>query len=246
MSIWALSDLHLSLSNPAKDMSFFGPVWENYAQKIQSNWLDCIQADDLVLIPGDISWARTLDEAQVDLQWIHNLPGTKLLLKGNHDSWWASSAKMEKALPSSIHFIQNNVFNWKGVTIGGSRLWDTDEYNFSSFIEFRENPRERKNLNAPETDLKLFQKELERLRLSLQQLDQNASLKIALTHYPPIGADLKPSAASKILEEFKVDICVFGHLHSIPKGRVPFGTSNGVQYIFASCDYVEFKPILIV
>ena len=90
-----------------------------------------------------------------------------------------------------------------------------------------------------------FVSELERLRLSLKQLNPKASLKIAMTHYPPIGGDLAPSLASAILEEFHVDICVFGHLHSIRKESLPFGSLHGVRYIFASCDYLDFKPILL-
>ena len=246
MSIWALSDLHLALNNPSKDMSFFGPVWENYAEKIKKNWLEVIQPNDLILIPGDISWAMTLETAKTDLLWIHELPGTKLLLKGNHDYWWASNSKMQQELPPSIHFIQNNVFNWGDVSIGGSRLWDTEEYEFSSFIEFKENSRAKKESpTKKEEDKKLFCKELERLKLSLQSLNREASLRIALTHYPPISADLKPSLASTLLENFKIDICVFGHLHSVRKNALPFGISNGIRYVFASCDYLDFKPILI-
>lgn len=245
MSIWALSDLHLSFSNPSKDMAFFGPAWSDYQEKIKRRWEETVSPEDLVLLPGDITWAMTLEEAKIDLAWIDRLPGIKLLLKGNHDYWWASSAKMKEALPSSIHFIHNNVFDWKGVSIGGSRLWDTEEYRFDSFIEFRENPKERKSVPDPEADQKLFQKELERLKLSLKMLKPDAALKIALTHYPPIGADLAPSSASALLEAFQVDVCVFGHLHSIRQGSLPFGSARGVRYVFASCDYVDFKPILI-
>lgn len=246
MSIWALSDPHLSLNNSAKDMSFFGPTWVGYAEKIKKNWINTIQPEDLVLIPGDISWAMTLEDAKTDLLWIHDLPGTKLLLKGNHDYWWAASSKMQKELPSSIHFIHNNSFNWGNVSIGGSRLWDTEEYNFSSYIEFQENPRAKKELpNKQEEDRKLFTKELERLKLSLESLNPTASLRIALTHYPPIGADLKPSQASSILQKYHIDICVFGHLHSVKKNALPFGIAEGIRYVFASCDYLEFKPILI-
>jgi predicted phosphohydrolase len=246
MSIWALSDLHLALGNPSKDMEFFGPTWKDYAIKIQTNWSKLIKSDDLVLIPGDISWAMTLEEAKQDLDWIHTLPGTKLILKGNHDYWWASSAKMKAALPSSIHFLYNSVFNWNNVTIGGSRLWDTSEYDFSSFIDFQENPREKpKSPNLEEENQKIFRKELERLRLSLQGLDPKASLRIALTHYPPIGADLQQSLASAILEEFHIDICLFGHLHNVHKNALPFGVKNGVRYLLTSADYLEFKPIHI-
>jgi len=246
MTIWALSDLHLSLNTPSKDMSFFGPAWEGYMENIQSNWLACVQVSDLVLIPGDISWAMTLQEAQKDLLWIDALPGKKLILKGNHDYWWDSSAKMKKALPPSIHFIHNNTFDFENVSIGGARLWDTEEYNFSSYTLFQENPRAKSpSPSKKEEDKRLFEKELERLRTSLSQLNPTASLRIAMTHYPPIGADLAPSAASKILQEFGIHICVFGHLHSIKKHSLPFGSTEGIRYIFSSCDYLDFKPIKI-
>jgi predicted phosphohydrolase len=112
-------------------------------------------------------------------------------------------------------------------------------------VQYKENTREKKTAPDPKADRKIFQKELERLRLSLQGLDPKATLRIALTHYPPIGPDLAPSSVSKILEEFKIDVCIFGHLHSLKKGSLPFGTKNGVRYVFASCDYLDFKPILI-
>lgn len=248
MTIWALSDLHLPFSNPSKNMSVFGPAWEQYAEKIEENWKDYIKSDDLILIPGDISWANTLEAAKTDLNWIHELPGTKLILRGNHDYWWASNAKLEKALPPSIHFIHNTAFNWNDISFGGSRLWDTEEYNFNSFIEFKENPRASKEAKIPskEETQKIFEKELERLKLSLHCLNKNASTKIALTHYPPIGADLKPSLAGAILEEFKIDICVFGHLHSVKKDALSFGQSGGVKYLFTSSDYLEFKPLKVL
>ena len=244
MSIWVLSDLHLAVGNPSKDMCVFGPSWAGYMDKIEKNWRSCIQEEDLVLIPGDISWASTLEQAKIDLAWIHALPGTKVIIKGNHDYWWASNAKMDAALPSSIHYIYNNAFQWKDVTLGGSRLWDTEEYNFTPFIEFVENPRERKeNKTSLEEDQKIFQKELERLRRSLECLNPKASLRIALVHYPPISANLEPSKASSLLQEFHVDICVFGHLHSVKEQSLPFGTKDGVRYVFASADYLAFMPL---
>jgi predicted phosphohydrolase len=246
MSIWALSDLHLAISHPAKDMKVFGPLWEGYMEKIEAHWKACIKECDLVLIPGDICWAMTLEEAKLDLNWIDRLPGTKLILKGNHDYWWASSAKMKIALPPSIHFIYNNAFQWGDVTIGGSRLWDTREYNFVEQIHFQENPREKKQPSPLDVEEKIFFKELERLKTSLQCLDPKAALRIALTHYPPIGSDLEPSLASAILESFHVDICVFGHLHSIRKDSLPFGSARGVRYVFASADYLDFRPLLVL
>lgn len=229
-------------------MAFFGPAWEGYTDKISANWHALIAKEDLVLVPGDISWAMRLEEADADLRWIDALPGTKLLLRGNHDYWWSSASKMKKALPSSLHFIHNNAFTWNDVTIGGSRLWDTPEYSFQSFIEFRPNPRAKPPVPVDiEEEEKIFARELERLRLSLSQLDPKAGTRIAITHYPPIGADFKPSRASQILEEFGITICVFGHLHNIRKECLPlFGTARSIRYELTSCDLIDFKPVKIL
>lgn len=250
MTIWTIADLHLSFGVPSKNMEVFGPAWKNYAEKIKDHWQQKISAEDLVLIPGDISWAMRLEEAMPDLAWIDALPGKKIISKGNHDYWWPSSQKLKEALPPSIDFIHNNALECNGIAFGGTRLWDTPEYSFNAFIEFRENPRERKKTQEElegkkEEDARIFARELERLRLSLKQLSPKAKTRIALIHYPPIGADLKPSKTSTILEEFEIDICVFGHLHNVRPNSLPFGKARGVQYVFASADYLDFTPIKI-
>jgi uncharacterized protein len=250
MFVWALSDPHLAFGVPEKTMEAFGPSWHKYAEKIESNWKKMISPHDLVLIPGDISWATHLEQALIDLKWIDALPGTKVILRGNHDYWWSSSAKLAKIMPSSIHFIQNNIFIWNEIAIGGSRLWDTPEYRFDQFIEFQENPRARLKTSEElaqekEEEEKIFRRELERLKLSLSQLPKDTKTKIALTHYPPIGADLAPSRASQILELFQIEYCAFGHLHNVRKGALPFGEARGVKYLFASCDYLDFIPLKV-
>lgn len=250
MSVFALSDPHLSFSVPGKSMEVFGPLWANYTEKMEAHWRDLVTDKDLVLIPGDISWATYLEDAIADLKWIDALPGTKVMIKGNHDFWWSSSSKMEKVMPPSIHFVYNNVFNWNDLSIGGTRLWDTPEYRFEEYVHFQQNAREVKK--APkdrtselETDRKIFDRELQRLRLSLGQLDPKARLKIAMTHYPPISADLKPSRASSILEEYGIDICAFGHLHSLRRDVRMFGEVRGIRYLLTSCDYLDFIPLKV-
>lgn len=231
-------------------MDVFGDNWTDHANKIAENWKDLIQKEDLVLVPGDLSWALKLEEAVPDLEWVDHLPGTKVMIKGNHDFWWGSLKKVTAILPPTIHLIQNNAFHWKGVTIGGARLWDTPEYNFREFIEFKENPKERKkdseDLVQEEMNQKLFDKELERLKLSLNMLDPDAPLRLAMTHYPPIGAHLKPSRASQILEQHSIATCVFGHLHNVRAGSLDFGKARGVNYLLTSCDYLHFRPIAVV
>jgi predicted phosphohydrolase len=250
MRIWAIGDLHLSFGVGNKSMDVFGPQWEAHAEKIAANWKSTIHPEDLVLIPGDLSWALKLEEAIPDLEWVHELPGTKVMIKGNHDYWWGSLSKIAAVLPPSIHLIQNNVFNWKEVTIGGARLWDTPEYSFGHLIEFRENSRAKQKdseeLIQEEFEQKLFNKELERLKMSLKGLDPDAKIRIAMTHYPPIGDDLKPSRAAQILEQNQIHLCVFGHLHNLKTNRPLFGEARGVRYVLASCDYIRFQPIAIV
>ncbi len=250
MKIWAIADLHLSFGVENKSMDFFGPDWAGHAEKIEKNWRAVIAPEDLVLIPGDISWALKTEDAVPDLQWIHSLPGTKVILKGNHDFWWGSLSKITPILPSSIHLIQNNTFVWNGIAIGGSRMWDTKEYSFGQFIDFKENPRQKKKEGPTpeqiEADEKLFDRELQRLELSLAQLPKDAKIRIAMTHYPPVGADMAPSKTSAILEKHNIQICVFGHLHNIKKGIDLFGEARGIRYMLTSCDYLQFQPIAVL
>ncbi len=246
MSIWAIADLHLAKSIPSKNMAVFGPAWEGYMDKIEKAWKESVGEDDLVLLPGDISWAMKLEDALIDLEWIHHLPGTKLMIRGNHDYWWSSPKKMAEKFPSSIHFIQNTAFHWNDVAIGGSRLWDTPEYNFNAYVHFQNNPKAKEPREEVVDNDQIFERELERLRLSLKQMNCDAAVKIAMLHYPPISADLKPSRTSAILREFGVNICLFGHLHNLKKEAKLFGEEDGIKFILTAADYIDFKPVLVV
>ncbi len=207
-------------------MDVFGPNWADYMDKIEKNWRNVVQSDDLVLIAGDISWAMHLDDALVDLEWIAALPGTKVMIRGNHDYWWSSLSKVRRILPPTLHIIQNDSFTWNGYSIGGTRLWDSPEFNFGMEVE---------------VDEKIFERELQRLELSLKSMSEEK--RIVMTHYPPIGADLKPSRVSALLEHYHVQCCIFGHLHAVE--NMPFGELSGVHYILTAADYLDFKPLKI-
>lgn len=246
MPVWAIADLHLSFGVPNKNMDIFGEQWVGYTDKIRHNWIANISPDDLILIPGDISWAMRPEEAKPDLDWIHSLPGTKVILRGNHDYWWTSLSKIEKIMPPSIHIIQNNAFQWHDIGIAGSRLWDSSEFSFNEYITFSENPKAKK-ISHEDSDKaeaeKIFQRELGRLELSLKALNKNAKFRIAMTHYPPISADLQNSQTAALLEKYNVNTCVFGHLHNVKQNIPMFGTKNNINYILTSCDYTNFMPI---
>jgi predicted phosphohydrolase len=247
-SIWAIGDLHLSFGIPNKEMDVFGEAWIGWTKKLEKHWRENIKEEDLVLIPGDISWAMHLEEALVDLEWINKLPGTKVMIRGNHDYWWSSASKINKVLPPSLHIISNDAYNWDDVSICGVRLWDSPEYNFTDFIEIKENKRERPLTefdHDKEKAKKIFERELGRLEMSLKCLNQEAKLKIAMIHYPPIGADLQDSETSKLLEKYGINICVFGHLHNIRSDSKMFGEKNGIKYYLTSCDYLNFQPLKV-
>ena len=246
MTIWALADLHLAISVPEKTMDIFGDNWTNYIERIKENWNAVVSEEDLVLVAGDITWAMHLKDAKIDLEWIGELKGTKVMIKGNHDYWWSSKKKVEAILPSSVHIVQNNSYQWQDVSIGGTRLWDTQEFSFGEYYQNFNSDRKpltEEQLNEQE---RIFAREVNRLELSLKSLEKNAKTKIIMTHYPPIGSDLKSSVVSNLLENYDVDICVFGHLHNLKKGRSMFGELNNIRYILTAADFLDFKPIKVL
>ena len=111
MAIYVIGDLHLSFSTN-KPMDIFGKNWQNYEEKIKQDWLSKVKKEDTVILPGDFSWAMYLDETEKDFEFINNLPGKKILLKGNHDYWWSTVTSMRKYIDSkefkNIDFLYNN------------------------------------------------------------------------------------------------------------------------------------------
>lgn len=247
--IWALADLHLSFGVPNKGMEVFGEQWRDHPQKIEAAWRACVAPEDLVLIAGDISWALRTPDAIPDLEWIEKLPGTKVMIRGNHDLWWGSISKTRQIAPPSIHAIQHDVFRWNGVAIGGTRLWDSDEYDFEEAIDYRENPVANVNLGEPhskEEDNKIFHRELLRLEMSLKQFRHEDKVRLVMVHYPPISLTLYPSKVSTLLEQYHVSDCIFGHLHNVKPNQFLFGEARGVHYHLTSADYLDFKPKFIM
>ncbi|MBN1914508.1 MAG: metallophosphoesterase [Parachlamydiales bacterium] len=239
MNVWAISDLHLCFSTPDKSMEIFGKEWMNYPEKIKTAWEKNIHPEDLVLISGDISWAMHFQDALADLQWIDSLPGTKIILKGNHDYWWSSVNKMQKEMPSSLHILHNNSLYFHEIAIGGTRLWDDPSIPLKETTAL-------KTEEQREQDQKIFQRELMRLERSLSSLNPQAKIRIAMTHFPPIGSEMQSTPVTNLLEKFQVNICVFGHLHALQKKAPLLGEKNGIQYYLTSADYLDFIPIKII
>jgi uncharacterized protein len=231
LKIFAIADLHLSGHAP-KPMDVFGAHWEDHWGRIQAAWWETVGEQDAVLLPGDISWAMTLDQALPDLAEIAALPGTKVLLRGNHDYWWGGIGGVRAALPSGMSAVQNDALLLGSAVVCGTRGWIC--------------PGNPAWSNAD--DEKIFQRELIRLKMTLDaasRIRKPSGLLIAMMHFPPFDERSAQSGFAGLLEEYSVDIAVYGHLHGIPSGSAFEGMRGGVEYRMVSCDYVGFRPQLI-
>ena len=223
MQIYAIADLHLSLTSE-KPMDVFGEAWRGHAEKLERNWRERVQADDLVLVPGDISWAMQLSAALPDLSFIGDLPGRKILLKGTHDYWWSAIGRVRSNLPEGIRALQNDSIVEDGIGICGSRGWLCPGSN---------------NFNAE--DQKIYLRELDRLSLSLASLPA-VETKIAMLHFPPFLDKEKGSGFTERLEEAGVQIVVYGHLHGEANRYAFEGERNGITYHCVAADKLDFAP----
>lgn len=224
MALFSISDLHLSFGTD-KPMDVFGERWKNYEQRLMENWNNAVSADDVVIVNGDNSWAMYLEDTFKDFDFINKLNGTKLISKGNHDYWWTTMKKHEKWCKEngfdSIKFLHNNYYMYKDVAICGTRGWQLTSRN--------------------EEDLKVYNREKERLILSLKLASaQSPSQIIVALHYPP------DSEFKQIMEEYNVGICLFGHLHAAGFKDYSDYDENGISYRLVSCDYLQFKPYKIM
>lgn len=229
MKIYAIGDLHLSGKPPSKPMEIFGKHWADHAAKVAANWHQLIRSDDTVIICGDTSWAMDLQDALTDLNWIAALPGRKIILRGNHDYWWASLKKMQTATENNFSFLQNNFFTCGTTAICGSRGWLLPSSD---------------NFNAD--DAAIYRREGLRLEASLEAARQAGySDIIAALHYPPLYDVANESVFAELLERYGVRHCVFGHIHGSDASMVFEGIRNGITYKLVSCDTQGFTPQLV-
>ena len=204
-------------------MDIFGPHWENHIGRISASWRDLVGEEDIVLIPGDTSWAMHLSEAADDIAMIAALPGRKVLIRGNHDYWWSSVSRVRDALPDGMYALQNDALLLSGTLLSGTRGW---------VLPVRD--------RADAQDIKVYERERIRLELSLtaaRRLD--ASLPItALMHYPP--RTYEDPGFSDILARYGVEVCVYGHLHGQGLHGAVDGVVDGIRYCQVSCDGIGF------
>ena len=228
MALYALGDLHLSLGTD-KPMDVFGGRWEGYMDKLRDG-LSVLTSEDTLVLLGDLSWALNLDNAAADFSFIHEIPGRKLILKGNHDYWWNTASKFEKFC--SVHgfenlFLLHNNCHWYGETaLCGTRGWFFEEEKEGTHDE------------------KVFRRELGRLETSLK-LAGDAD-KICFLHYPPRYRGYVCQEILDLLQTYHVRACYYGHLHGDSHKLALQGESAGIEYWLTAADYLNFRPIKIM
>ena len=231
MNVYSISDLHLDINN-TKPMDIFGPVWHNYLDKIVDSWNSLVQDDDVVILAGDYSWSMKLDEVVPDFDFLKNLKGTKILIRGNHDYWWSSVSRVREKLPSNTYALQNDAIKIGEYIFCGNRGWQIPEGKYDT-----------------EENQKLYNRELVRLELSMKsakKLQTNNEKIIYITHYPPFNNKIEPSLYTKMLEEYGVSYVVFGHLHGYVNPKMLYNEINGIKYFLTSCDAVKNRLVKIV
>jgi len=230
LKVFAIGDLHLP-GGQDKPMDVFGAAWRDHPEKIRAAWQETVGPEDVVLVPGDISWAMTLEEAREDLAYLGSLPGRIILIRGNHDFWWNGIGKVRRALPPNVKAVQNDhvrltpewaVCGSRGWVVPGASGWD-------------------EAVDGP-----IYAREQIRLRMSLESaVKAGARRLIVMLHFPPVNERHEPSAFTRLLEEFPVEHCVYGHLHGSAQRGALLGTHRGVKYHLAACDAIGFRPLFI-
>ena len=224
MAIFAISDLHLP-GGDVKPMDVFGDHWAGHFEKISADWREKVCPDDVVLLPGDLSWAMGLKEAQADLDAIGALPGKKVILRGNHDYWWSAIGRVRDALPEGMYAVQNDCVTLNGRVICGTRGWTipTDQ-------------------TTPE-DVKIYKRELLRLEMTLKDARHKApdAPLLCMMHYPPLTETLRDTEFVDLLEQYGVRDLAYGHLHGASLKGAFRGEYRGIRFHQVSCDGLDFK-----
>ena len=230
MAIYTIADLHLSF-NTDKPMDIFGTNWKDYEEKIKQDWMAKVTENDLVVLPGDFSWAMYLEETSKDFEFINKLPGKKILLKGNHDYWWTTVTNMKNYIKkqgfTNIDFLHNNSYLFDDKIICGTKGW---------------------NISEDEEDIRLTIREEQRLELSIktgiEHFGKDKEI-IVFIHYPPVIKNNLNTGYISIMKKYGIKRCYYGHLHGNSINDAVEGNVNGIELKLVSADGVNFKLIKI-
>ena len=227
-SVWAISDTHLSFGNP-RDQTRFGEIWRDHTARIRAAWEARIAPQDIVLLPGDLSWAHSTANVLPDLAWLAALPGRKVLVRGNHDHWWKKLHQVEALLPDGISAVQGTCLEVDGLLICGTmgHIAPNDPYY------------ETRKYSS-------YQRELKWLRSALDEATarrDDGQPVLLMMHYPPFTSDGQPSGFTEMIAQYAPEVCVYGHLHFAQEwAKAIDGPNGGTRYHLVACDYLNMTP----
>ena len=225
MSLFVIGDLHLALGDKSKSMDIFDG-WENYTELLGQSWNSLVSAEDTIVLAGDISWAISLEKGYEDFKWIHNLPGRKIILKGNHDYWWNSRKKMEETFEKwgfdSLNILHNNHFQYENYGICGTRGWV--------------------NMPGESADAKVLAREAGRLTESIESTLTAGLQPLVFLHYPPLYGSSYNYDILDVLYKYGIKNCWYGHLHGPSIKYAVNGERDGVDFRLISGDFLQFRP----
>ena len=225
MSLYAISDLHLSFGVPEKTMSIFRG-WENYHERIRKNWLELVKPDDTVVIAGDFCWGMNLKESVADFEFLNSLTGNKILVKGNHDYWWTTQNKIKNFFDennfSTLNILHINHYKYENYGICGTRGW----------------------INMPDepADAKILAREAGRLEASILSAISENLEPIVFMHYPPIFGGSFNYDILDVLYKYKIKRCFYGHIHGKGHASAVQGVYDGIDFRLISGDFLQFIP----
>lgn len=226
MKVFAISDLHLS-TVVDKPMDIFDQKWQNYWDKIKADWELKVGEEDLVLMAGDFSWAMRMEEALPDFALFEGLKGKKIILRGNHDYWWNTISQVRSAIPENFFALQNDCLRFENILICGTRGWLVPEGN-----------------NLSLDDKKIYLREIERLKLSLQEMQKQRrpdDKVIAIMHFPPFNGRREESEFTKLFVVNDISTVVYGHLHGKDCRADKYLKKFGIDFWLTSADIVDFE-----
>ena len=224
--LYAIGDLHLSL-RADKPMDVFGTAWDHYENRLRDGFSQ-LREDDVCVICGDISWGMNLADCREDFRFIHELPGRKIILKGNHDYWWTTATKAYGLCRAegftTLDFLHNNSYVVGDIAVCGTRGWFFEEEK------------------GGEHDKKIMNRELMRLEASLKSAPDGLE-KVCFLHYPPLYRDYRCEEMMAMLHAYGVRYCYYGHIHGPGQRFAVKGETEGIVFRMVSADYVEFRPV---
>mgnify|MGYP000168816087 FL=1 len=228
MALYVLGDTHLSLG-ASKPMDVF-PGWNGYVERLERNWRKLIKPEDTIVLAGDISWAMRLNDTRRDFAFLQELPGQKLIMKGNHDYWWTTANKMNAYLKAegfdTLHILHNNHYAFQQYGICGTRGWVS--------------------INGETADAKVLAREVQRLEVSIQSALKEQLTPIVFLHYPPIYGNSYNYEILEVLHRYAITECYYGHIHGKAHQYAFEGVYEETKMHLISGDYIQFKPVKIV